>query len=263
VYGGIMNEARATVAGMSAQTVDADIYAENKAELVTIGVSAAVGKEAGVGGSVGVALVQNKTVAEWLVGEAGSVSAQTASLRLQAQDTAAIDALVGNAAGGGTAAVGAALVHAHTMNETRATLRDVAVTATGAVSVLAGAETKIRALAAGGGLAGQVAVTGSAVSGLIKNAVVAEAAGAGRTLAAASLAVTATDESTIESLAGNVSGGMQAAVGGAFSNAVVMNQVTARLAGYDEATGAGAAEVRAQNASNIKTAAVTAGFAGT
>src|SRR5690606_18041475 len=151
--------------------------------------------------------------------------------------------------------------HAHTMNETRATLRDVAVTATGAVSVLAGAETKIRALAAGGGLAGQVAVTGSAVSGLIKNAVVAEAAGAGRTLEAASLAVTATDESTIESLAGNVSGGMQAAVGGAFSNAVVMNQVTARLAGYD--VGAGAAEVRAQNASNIKTAAVTAGFAGT
>lgn len=262
LYGGIMNEARATASGFGVTTTgQAAVTAHSDAELWTVGISVGVGSKVGVSGSLGVSLIQNQTLAEVLSSVSSPRTWTVGSLRVDAQDTSAIRAFTGNVTGGGTAAVGGSLVHAHIMNTAASAVRDTHLQVANALSVQAQNTSDIQAIAVGGGVAGKGAVTGSGLSTLIHNSTRVDVATSVGTLAAGSLSVGAEDRSGIQSFAGNLAGAGVAAVGGALANSMIFNETAARLAGYNISV-VGSAQVDAANTSSIETAAITGGFAG-
>jgi filamentous hemagglutinin family protein len=223
---------------------------------------AAAGGGAGsvaVGVSLSVNEIDNATVA----GMDGVQFDQTAnSLSVKAEDESIIQSLAGTINGAGKAAAGAA-VSINTIGNTATASIDDTTTLDVLVSLAIEAvnESAIDSIAVAGGGAGTGAFNGSASTNFIANLTEARLNFADSVSAVASLTVTASDESTIQSLAGSVGGAGTGAVGAAVAINDIANQVDAKILASD--IQAAVTQVQTNTIATITSMAVAGSGAGT
>src|SRR5690606_35865817 len=180
--------------------------------------------------------------------------------------------LAGAAGGAGTASIGASVAVNTVSNTLNAEIDGGTYSIDGATNVNADAGTEIMTMAVGGGGAGTVAAGASVATNTISNDVAAKVAnatvtdGAG---SAGSLTVTASERlddgdngTQIWALAGNVQGAGTTSVGVASAVNTIANELYAQVSDSTVEVG-GDVKVAADSASEIKSAAVAGGGAGT
>ena len=149
------------------------------------------------------------------------------------------------------------------LNTTRARLSNTNAgrTAVGFLELKAANESKITTGAVGAGGSGTVAVTGSNTTSIISNTTEALLINA-KMDPVGSLTVTASDQSTIRALAGNVGLSSSGAVGAAAAVNVISNTTRAQISG-GSAEAHGPTSVSATNMSTIETIGASGGISGT
>ncbi|MDB5937651.1 MAG: hypothetical protein JWP77_15, partial [Polaromonas sp.] len=136
---------------------------------------------------------------------------------VSAAQTSSISSLAGVIGGAGSNAIGGAIAVNDISSNVDARLADSTLNISGAVKVQADMAGTIRSVAAAGGGAGSVAVNGSNTTNSLTSTVQAEVTGLTQISTSTSFDVTARDRSTIQSLAGSVSGGGTAGAGAAIA----------------------------------------------
>ncbi|MBO9717538.1 MAG: hypothetical protein J7507_12200, partial [Pseudoxanthomonas sp.] len=172
--------------------------------------------------------------------------------------------LTGSVKGGGSNAVGGA-ISVNRIGADRSALvqNDAAnsISGFGDVSLLAGADQDIYAIAVAGGGAGNVAVNGSSTSNVMEGT--ERAAVEGGSIDAGSLTVSAAEgDRTIWSLAGAVSGAGSVAIGLANANNIILAKRQAEVSGASLSLDGGLDIASGGNA-DIRSAAVGGGGGGT
>lgn len=189
---------------------------------------------AGVSGGGSVALAGSNTtnaLTSTVLAQLDDVNlvVEAAFLNVQARDTSSIKSFAGTVAGGGTAGGGAALAQnflgrtaddADSSKVVKAEVLNSIVRATGAVQVNAYSTSVIQSIGVAAGASGTAAITGSNATNLLEDEITANWTGSSL-ISSNVLTVKARQAAEIDSLAGNVSGGLGAAVGAA----VAVNRV--------------------------------------
>ncbi|MDB5752986.1 MAG: hypothetical protein JWP65_3407 [Ramlibacter sp.] len=170
--------------------------------------------------------------------------ANTGSLKIQAQDAADIDSLAGNFAGGGTAAVGAALAVNRVATEVSAALSGTGAghVRTGDVQVAALTAVEIDTVAVGMSASGTVGVQGSVAVSMLGATTSALIDGGAQVEAWDSVAVTADSQARIKALAG---AGALGAAGVGVAGGVLVNMITSHTT-----AGIGGADTAASGLAN-------------
>lgn len=241
---------------------DVDIIADASGSVLSIAVGGAGAKTVGVAGTVTVNLIKNDIKA-YLTG--GSISSSSGHVDLSATDGTTISSLAGAVAGGGKASLGAAVA----VNELAVTV-SAYVAASNVTSTLsrvrlnASTTSTIRAIAAAGAGAGNGSLAGAVTTNQIDNSVDAHISGPATVRGAGKVSLTATDGSTIESLAGAVSGAGTASAGAsvAYNNIGKNggNHITSYISGSTVRSINSSVELTAKETSTIKS--IAAGGAG-
>ncbi|HEY1029163.1 MAG TPA: leukotoxin LktA family filamentous adhesin [Pseudomonas sp.] len=227
-----------------------------------VGIDAAGGNTAGVGGSI---VVNN-------IGGSDSVSVQRSTLRssgvaqalsldASAGNGLMIASLAGSVTGGGTASVGGALSVNRIGVDRTALISHSEIGGFAGNQLKSGAKQSIYAAAIAGGGAGNVAVNGSSTSNVLEGTERA-AMEASRLDDAGSLSLSAAEgERTIWSLAGAVGGAGSVSVGVANANNIILSKRQAEITAstVDLRTGL---SLSAGGASAVRSAAVGAGGSG-
>lgn len=207
--------------------------------------------------------------------DGGSVLAAPGSISLSASDVSAIESLAGSVAGSGKVSAGAALAWNDIGNVVRASVRGASVESTaGRVDLSASSSGTIKSASAAGAGAGNAALAGAASINMIDNTVEAFGARnagnttAGTLRASTGVGLAASDTSTINSLAGAVSGAGTASAGASFAKNDI-GDGAGGVAAYLDGTGSGATataggvSLTATSSSTIKSIAAAATGAGT
>ncbi|MEA5569032.1 DUF4347 domain-containing protein [Anabaena sp. UHCC 0399] len=232
----IGNDVRAFVQNVNnslrATSGDIQLTAIETATITTtsIAASAAVGL-VGIAGSGAMTLntINNRT--QSYISGSNQVTSQ-GNVVLTSRDTSTIQSLAGQVSGGTTAAIGASVATNNSSSTTQAYISDSTVTSTtGYVKAIAETTGKIKSASAGASVAGGVALTGSVsinnianiTDAYARNAIISSVSG---------VEISAQDaakdnEATIQSLAGQLSGGMAAGIGAALAYNNIANVVRA------------------------------------
>lgn len=222
---------------------------------------------AAINGSVTTNAIKANVLAEV---NGGSPGGSGGAFTVQAGNQAAISSLAGTISGAGTAAVGAAVSVNEIGGSVTARVKDYAMRATGAVDVGATSSGTIRSVAAGVSGAGTSALAGSNTTNAITSTVLAQMDNVTQAVASASLRVQALDSSTIQSFAGSVAGGGNAAGGAAFAlnflgrtalDAASSKLVKAEVLNSNILSG-GAVQVKALSTSRIESMGLAVGGSG-
>ncbi len=263
VHSQIFNTTRAALTGMDSQVNGAStINAHNASVIISVAASGGGSQTAAVGGSVTSSFIGNETTAE-VTGPSNKASLQTGSLDVTADDNAMIATLAGQFSGAGNTAVGAAAAVSYVGNSSTARVSSVDIISDGAVYVGSGSDTLIVAAALAGQGSGTAAVGGSNTTNIVANNAVAEVdSDSDTSVEAAQLNVEGKDSSAIFTIAGQLSGAGNAAVGAAVTVNVVTNMVKARIDGVDVAA-ASAVTLDAESDSLIVAVGVSGQGAGT
>ena len=230
-------------------------------EIWSIGIDAAGGGTAGVGGSFA---ANNINGSDSVVVEDSTVTAagtgQTLSLDASAGDGLTIASLAGSVTGGGTAAVGLAASVNRIAADRTALIKDSTITDFSSVELKSGVEQAIYSIAVAGGGAGTVAVNGATTTNILDGT--ERAAIDNSTLTVGSLDVTASQgKRTIWGLGAVMNGAGTVAVGAANVNNIILAK---RVAEIEASTlhMAGALSVASGGAALIRSAALGGGGAG-
>ncbi|MCQ4313795.1 leukotoxin LktA family filamentous adhesin, partial [Pseudomonas stutzeri] len=243
-------------------TGDATLSSALDGEIWGLGVDAAGGNTAGVGGSFVVnningsdtVSVENSTLTTSGSGKALTVDASGGN-------GLTIASLTGSITGGGTAAVGGAISVNRIGADRTALVKGSTISGFSSASLLSGVEQTIYAIAVAGGGAGTVAVNGSSTSNILDGD--ERAAIEGGTFTVGSLNVSAAvGERTIWSLAGAISGAGTTAVGVANANNIILAKRDAEILNATLNL-TGALQLESGGAAHIRSAAVGGGGAGT
>ena len=203
---------------------------------------------AGVSGGGSVALAGSNTtnaITSTVLAQLDRVTMQagasaSASLRVQARDTSTIQSFAGTVTGGGTAAGGAALAlnflgrtaaDADSSKLVKAEVLNSSVQSWGAVQVNAYSTSAIESMGVAAGASGTAAINGSNATNLLEDTITAS--WEGTESSSSNLVVSARQASEIQSLAGNVSGSLGAAVGAALAVNRIGTQTSSSLTGVD------------------------------
>lgn len=222
---------------------------------------AAAGTGAGsfaLGGSV--SLNDIDTVSEARL-SGGSEATAAGAITLSASDGSSIESVAGSAAGAGSGAFGAAVATNEIGSVTRARIGAADATSTaGRIDLSALSTASIRSLAAGIAAAGSTAIAGGASLNFIRNTteatVTAGAALDGRT----GVGLAASDTSTIESAAGQVSIAADVGVGASAAYNDIANAIRASSTGATLTATQGSITLASDSASTITT--ISAGGSG-
>ncbi|GAB3508638.1 hypothetical protein GCM10027400_09050 [Pseudoxanthomonas daejeonensis] len=258
-------ERSAKVSGSTVNlTGDATLASSLDGEIWGFAVDATGGSGNGVGGSI---VVNNIDGSDTVLVEDSDISTTKADGELKLDASAGnglmIASLTGSIKGGGGNAVGGA-VSVNRIGADRSALiqNDAANTISGFgdVSLLAGADQDIYAIAVAGGGAGNVAVNGSSTSNILEGT--ERAAVEGGSIDAGSLKVSAAEgDRTIWSLGGAVSGAGSVAIGVANANNIILAKRQAEVSGAS-LTLDGTLEIESGGAAHIRSAAVGGGGGG-
>lgn len=244
---------------------------------VDAALSGAIGSVAASGSGAGTNAINGSVTRNVIAGDVSAeISGLTQSgsggaMRVLADQSANISSLAGVIGGAGTNAIGGAIAVNDIASTVTASLTRSTLRVTDAVAVEAGMDGTIRSVAAAGGGAGTTAVNGSNTTNSLTSAVKASASGVTQAIASTAFDVLASDDSSIESLAGAVSGGGTAGAGAALAqnflgrtagNAAAQKLVQAEVTGSSlQATGA--VRVEASSDASIHSLGVAAGGGGT
>ena len=295
----IVDTATAYITGLGSLTTSGgavSVTASEDETIISASIAAAV--SAGIGKN-GIAVSGGGATAENLIGGTatayitastlGTTSSKIGDVTVAASDNASMSATVGAVAAsvafGGTIGVGVALGVAVALNQVddgsgtagavKAYISDTGIVSTGALAVTATSGENITAVVvaaavalAGGGTTG-VAVSGAGVSATnqIDAATMAYIDGtAGGTIAAGSVAVSATDTATISAVAGaaavavSLAGttAVAPAVGISLAQNTISNAVTAYILGVSSLSSTGAVTVTANEQASIQAISVAA-----
>ena len=241
---------------------DATLSSALDGEIWGLGVDAAGGNTAGVGGSFVVnnidgsdtVSVENSTLTTSGSGKALMVDASGGN-------GLTIASLTGSITGGGTAAVGGAISVNRIGADRTALVKNSSISGFSSASLLSGVEQTIYAIAVAGGGAGTVAVNGSSTSNILDGD--ERAAIEGGTFTVGSLNVSAAEgERTIWSLAGAISGAGTTAVGVANANNIILAKRDAEILNATLNL-TSSLQLESGGAAHIRSAAVGGGGAGT
>lgn len=222
---------------------------------------------AAINGSVTTNVIEADVVAEV---DGGSQAGSGGAFTVQADNQAAISSLAGTISGAGTAAVGAAVSVNEIGGTVTARVKNHTMRATGAVDVGATSSGTIRSVAAGMSGAGTTALAGSNTTNAITSTVLAQMDNVTQAVASASLRVQAQDSAVIQSFAGSVAGGGNAAGGAAFAlnflgrtalDADSSKLVKAEVLNSNLVSG-GAVQVKALSSSRIESMGLAVGGSG-
>ncbi len=239
----------------------ASLAAENRAKILSAAISVAASQGGAVTGSFAVNQIGNSAKTS-LTGS----DADAASLTASSKNDSSIMSLSGSVSLSGTAAGGVA-VNVNTIDDvTETRLDDVGLDVTGAVNVAANGAARITSLAVAGAVSQGISVGGSSSTNFIDSVVESTATGlhglAANTdpVVADALSVTATQNGKIASLAGAVSLGSQAAIGGALGINDIGGKTRAELSDSSLEL-ASKLDVTAETGTEIKTIAAAASVA--
>ncbi|WP_439114113.1 leukotoxin LktA family filamentous adhesin, partial [Hydrogenophaga sp.] len=250
-----------------AAPVAVSLDAQLSGSIQSVAASGSGAGTAAINGSVTTNVIEANVLAE-VVG--GSQSATGGAFTVSADNQAAISSLAGTISGAGQAAVGAAVSVNEIGGSVIARVQNHTLRASGAVGVDARSSGTIRSVAAGASGAGTTALAGSNTTNSITSTVLAQMSNVTQAAASSSLRVQALDSSTIQSFAGSVAGGGNAAGGAAFAlnflgrtatNADSSKVVKAEVLNSNLNSG-GAVQVKALSTSTIESMAMAVGVSG-
>ncbi|MFM6155609.1 MAG: beta strand repeat-containing protein [Sphaerospermopsis kisseleviana] len=249
------NQVKAYIRNSRATANNVLVEANLTAEVNNITVGGAGAGTFALGGSVTVNNIDTQVLA--YISNNSTIKTQQ-NISISATNNATISSLAGQVSASGTASVGAAVAVNNSSGNTKAYISDSSVTSSaGQVKVSANDTSTIKSLSAGASVSGQVALTGSVSVNNINNTTNAHVLNS--TITSGSLEISAKDNSTIKSLAGQISVGIGAAGVGA---AVAYNNISKTITAYAQnstITTTGNALISANNTSDIET--VAAGLA--
>ncbi len=241
----------------------ADLRSSLDGEIWGVGVDAAGGNTAGVGGSIVVNVIDGED--QVLVDNSRLVTTgadKTLDLDVSAGNGLTIASLTGSVKGGGTAAVGGAISVNRIGADRIALIRNSReISGFSHASLRSGAKQNIYAIALAGGGAGTVAVNGSFTSNVLQGTERAAIEGSTLNIGALDLSAAIGDR-TIWSLAGAFGGAGTTAVGIADTNNIILSKRLAEVIDSDLTVG-GPLTLASGGSSNIRSVAVGAGGAGT
>lgn len=241
----------------------ADLRSSLDGEIWGVGIDAAGGNTAGVGGSIVVNVIDGED--KVLIDNSRLVTTgigKTLDLDVSAGNGLTIASLTGSVKGGGTAAVGGAISVNRIGADRIALIRNSReISGFSHASLHSGAKQNIYAIALAGGGAGTVAVNGSFTSNVLQGTERAAIEGSTLNIGAMDLSAAIGDR-TIWSLAGAFGGAGTTAVGIADTNNIILSKRLAEIIDSDLTVG-GALTLASGGSSNIRSVAVGAGGAGT
>ena len=245
------------ITGLNALLGNLNSIAETTADIDSIAVAGGGAGTAAFNGSASTNFIANQTTALLQ----GNIASELDTLTVSANDDSSIESLAGSVGGAGTGAVGAAVAVNDIDNLTDAQILSSELEAR-VVSLSATTLSSIETLSVAGSGAGTFAVNGSVSTNFIDNVTNASADGLVYTQQGESTSIVASDTSTIEALAGSISGAGTAAVGAA----VAVNEINGQTsAGAANSTllNSGNTLVDADTDASITSLAVAGGGAGT
>lgn len=242
-------------------TGKADLRSSLDGDIWGVGIDAAGGNTAGVGGSIVVNVINGQD--EVLIDKSRlstSMGQQLLNLDASGGHGLRIASLTGSVTGGGTAAVGGAVSINRIGADRTALIRGSSISGFSKTSLKSGADQDIYAVAVAAGGAGNVSVNGSSTSNVLEGT--ERAAIENSTVLEGSLSLSAAEgDRTIWSLAGALSGAGAVAVGVANANNIILSTRAAEVTDSTVTIG-GTLTVQSGGASHIRSAAVGAGGAG-
>ncbi|MDZ7965043.1 MAG: DUF4347 domain-containing protein [Nostoc sp. DedSLP03] len=207
----ISNRNRAYIFGSTVTSQsDVNLEATTASEISSITIGGGVAKTFALGGSISVNTIDNSSEASI----EGNSQIQAANLNIIGKDSSTIESLAGSVGlSTGTAAVAAAIAVNYISNQAKAYIDNSKVNATGIVTLAANSTSTIKSLSASGAATtGTAAVSGSFSINIIGGGTQAYITH-GSNVAGTGINLSANNNSTIQSLAGNIAGGGTAAVG--------------------------------------------------
>lgn len=251
-----------TAKGLVATTGDITLKAEEKATIIATSNAASVAAGlAGISGAGAVAtnIISNSTKA--YISNAIAVNAKGA-VSLSSSDTSTINAFAGQVSGGTTAALGVSLAINTISNQITSDLDKANLTTqTGALTLNAISNSQIKSAAAGASLAGTASAAGALTLNTIRNVIRAGISNNSVVQTKGATNLSATDTSTIDSLAGQVSLSLQGSVGASVATNDINNQIIATI-DKSKVTATGGANLNAKSQATVNAIAVGATGAG-
>lgn len=245
-----------TAKGLVATTGDITLKAEEKATIIATSNAASVAAGlAGISGAGAVAtnIISNSTRA--YISNAIAVNAKGA-VSLSSSDTSTINAFAGQLSGGTSAALGVSLAINTISNQITSDLDKANLTTqTGALTLNATSNSQIKSAAAGASLAGTVSAAGALTLNTIRNVIRAGISNNSVVQTQGATNLSATDTSTIDSLAGQVSLSLQGSVGASVATNDINNQIVATI-DRSRLTATGGANLNAQSQATVNAISV-------
>ena len=244
----ITNNVRARATGVDLTARNGDVTLNARASAATLAIAAGVAGagQVGVSGSVAINKTGNgaaePNLTEAVADGGASLTAAAGDVQLFARNDTTLQVITGAAAGAGSGAVSASGSYNEIRDTTRVTVDGATLDAARSVRLVAASDAVIKAIAAGGSAAGNVAFAGSIALNFLRNRTEALVSGDATITADHSATVEATADNAIEVIAGVLSLSGSTGVGGAVAVNDLDNDTRAAVAGSAtriEATGNG------------------------
>ena len=256
----ILNQVIATIdKSKVTATGGANLTATSKATVNSAAVGAALAGDFAAGGAVSLNKISNTIKAA--IANTANVQTQ-GTVNLTASDNSTINAFSGQLSVAASASIGASVATNDISNQVVAEInQSTAIATAGAINLSATSTGTIKAAAAGGAGAGLFAAGGAVTLNKIANRTGAGIAGASTVQAQGDIIATSTNNSTINSFAGQIAGSGGAAIGAAVAINSIGNVTVAYLAGT-VTSNAGKVRANAINTSTIEGKSAGASISG-
>ncbi|RUT07776.1 hypothetical protein DSM106972_020360 [Dulcicalothrix desertica PCC 7102] len=232
----IANDVRAFVQnvknGLTATSGSIQLTAKETSTITAISVAASAAVAlVGVAGAGAVATNTITNAAKSYISNAAQVKAN-GDVALTSSDTSTIRSLAGQFSGGTAAAIGVSVATNTISNQIIAEVANSnVISSTGAIGINATSNSTIETLGIGGSVGGAVAAAGATTLNRITSTTSANTRGVSTLQAAGAVTLVASDDSTIKSLAGQLSVGGAAGVGAGVATNDIANTIIAELGG--------------------------------
>jgi hypothetical protein len=261
----ISNNNRAYIFGSTiTANSDVNLTAKNTSEISTIALGGGAAKTFALGGSIAVNTINNNSEASI---EGNSQIKKATNVNITGQDSSTIESLAGSvgvsASGKATAAVAASIAVNYINNQTKAYINNSTVDATGAVTLNADSTATIKSLSASGAVTtGSAAVSGSFSINIIGGGTQAYINN-NSNVKGTGINLSAKNNSSIESLAGNVAGAGKGAVGISLAVNDLDNSIATYIDNSTVTASSNQINLTATSTANIDTVSVGGAGAGT
>ncbi len=236
-YNNITNQVRAKASGVDINARSGDITLDARSTAATLAIAAGLAGsgKVGVSGSVAINTTGNgaadPNLTETVADAGAQLNAEDGDVQLYARNDTRLQVITGAAAGAGAGAVSASGSYNEIRDTTRVKVDGATLDAARSVRLIALSDAVIKAIAAGGSAAGNVAFAGSIALNFMRNNTEALVSGGAQILSDHSATVEADADNAIEVIAGVLSVSGSAGVGGAVAVNDLDNNTRATVSG--------------------------------